>query len=183
MSYKDVAKIPKVGKKPVEKRDPERVVLVYPVDEQQTDAEKTKKLIKETLAPKEDRIQIRSVRKVTKGGVVVDAGNKSGALKIKEIARRVPTLRVTEPKKPNPRVLIYDVDRNLEEEEIKECIYKQNLEELGFTEEDREARPRREHLLEAGRVYIDFAACRVVDQLVITRCFRCQGYGHVTRVC
>lgn len=206
LSYREVAKIPKVGRKAVEQRDPERVVLFYPTDENQTDAEQTKKLLKETLAPREEKLQIRSVRKVTKGGVVVEAGNKSGAIKIKEIARRVPSLKITEPKKLNPRVLIYDVDRDMEEDDVIRCIYQQNLEDHGVTMNEMNKGFRicyrtgrrdndvvnlvvevdakiREILLEAGRVYIDFAACRVVDQLAVTRCFRCQGYGHVKKVC
>lgn len=143
---------------------------------------------------------------MTKGGVVVKAGNKTGAINIKEIERRIPPLKVTEPKKLNPRILIYDVDRSLEDDEIIQCIYQQKLEEQGITMAERNKGFRvcyktgrrdqdvvnivaevdckiREVLLEAGRVYIEFAACRVVDQRAITRCFWCQGYGHVTKVC
>lgn len=42
-SYREALKMPKVGRKPVEKRDPEKVVIVYPTDETQTDAEKRRK--------------------------------------------------------------------------------------------------------------------------------------------
>lgn len=131
---------------------------------------------------------------------------KSGAQKIRYITARIPTLRVTAPKKLNPRVTIFDVDREMEEKEIINCIWKQNLEECGIMQDEMkkgfkicyktgrrdlvvvnivaevEAKLR-EDLLETGRVYIDFAACRDVDQIGGTRCFRCQGYGHVARLC
>lgn len=93
MGYSAAVKAPKVGKRPVEKRDPECVVFMYPADESKTDAEETKRLVKETLAPKE-KLQIRAFRKVTKGGVAVEAGTKIGATKIKELASRVPTFRL-----------------------------------------------------------------------------------------
>ena len=85
-------------------------------------------------------------------------------------------------------------------------MYKQNLEEAGVKRTEMaegfricyktgrrdlpvvnlvvEVAPKiRETLLDAGRVYIDFAACRVVDHLSVTRCYRCQGYGHGVKFC
>ena len=85
-------------------------------------------------------------------------------------------------------------------------MYKQNLEESGVKRTEMadgflicyktgrrdlpvgnlvvEVSPKiRETLLDAGRVYIDFAACRVVDHLSVTRCYRCQGYGHGVKFC
>jgi hypothetical protein len=41
----------------------------------------------------------------------------------------------------------------------------------------------RELLLENGRVYIDYDSCRIVDFYHISRCYRCQGYGHVQKFC
>lgn len=46
VTYRDVVRAPMVRRKPIEKRDPEKVVLVYPKDETQTDAEVAKKLLK-----------------------------------------------------------------------------------------------------------------------------------------
>lgn len=205
-TYKDVLKAPKVGRKQVQPRDLEKVVLVYPTDENKTDSEATKKIVVESLAPKSEGIQIRALRKVQKGGVVVESGTKSGAIKIREITNKIPSLKIVAPKQLNPRVMIYDVDRSLTDEEIKSCVWKQNLEGTGITEEKLnkgfnivfktgrrdldvvnlviEMDPEiRIPLMEAGRVYIDFAACRIVDHLSVSRCFRCQGYGHVAKVC
>lgn len=41
----------------------------------------------------------------------------------------------------------------------------------------------REILLQEGRAYIDFAACRVADHLAISRCFKCKAYGHIAKYC
>ena len=187
-------------------RDAEKVILVYHKDETKTDSEETKKALKEVIAPKDLGIQPRAIRKVQKGGVVVESGTRRGAQKIREIAGRVEKLKIAAPRKILPKILVYDLDRELTDEDIGEYMFKQNLVEAGVKRAELaegfricyrtgrrdlpvvnlvvEVSPKiREILLDAGRVYIDFAACRVVDHLSVTRCYRCQGYGHGVKFC
>ena len=103
-------------------RDAEKVVLVYQKDETKTDSEESKKVLKEVIAPKDLGIQIRAIRKVQKGGVVVESGTRQGAQKIREIAGRVDKLKIAAPRKILPKMLIYDVDRELTDEDIAEYI-------------------------------------------------------------
>ena len=185
-SYSQAASsLPKVGKKTVVPRDAEKVVLVYQKDESKVDSEETKKVIKQVIMPKESGIQIRAIRKVQKGGVVVESGTRKGAQKIRELASRVETLKIAAPRRILPKMIIYDVDRDLVDSEIQDYMYKQNLEEAGVKKKEMEdgfricyrtgrrdlpvvnlvveVSPKiREILLDAGRVYIDFAACRCV---------------------
>ena len=205
-SYAGVTKMPpRVGKKIVAPRDTQKVVLVYPKDETITDSEVTKKMFKEVLAPKEQGLQIRAVRKVQKGGLAVESGTKKTAQKIKDITTGHDRLKAMAPKKILPKAMIYDVDKTLPDEEIKDLIYQQNLAEHGVKKEEmaglkilyrvgrRDAEtvnlvvelvPKiREILLAAERVYIDYDSCRIVDFYHISRCYRCQGYGHVQKHC
>lgn len=93
-SYAGVTKMPlKIGKKIVVPQDAQKVVLVYPKYEQITDSEVTKKIVKEVLAPKEQGIQIRAVRKVQKGDLAIESGTKKCAQKIREIATNNERLR------------------------------------------------------------------------------------------
>lgn len=203
-TYGEVLKAPKVGKKPIPARDQDRVLLIYPTDKN-INAEQTKKIIKESLEPRKDKLQLRNVRKTQRVAVVVETGSREDAKKIRTITEKMPMIRVESPKKIKPRLMIYDVDRSLEEADIKECIFLQNLEDRGIKEEDMEdfkicfktgrrdldvvniiveVSPKiRDVLMDIGRVYIDFASCRVVDHLSISRCYRCQGYGHVAKTC
>ena len=93
-----VGTLPKVGKKTVVPRDVEKVVLVYHKDESKVDSEETKKVIKEVIKPKESGIQIRAIRKVQKGGVVVESGTRQGAQKIRELAGKVESLKIAAPR-------------------------------------------------------------------------------------
>lgn len=70
-------------------------------------------MLKETLAPKSEGLQIRAVRKVQKGGIAVETVSKSGAIKIREITSKINTLGIAEPKKILPKVLICDLEREL----------------------------------------------------------------------
>lgn len=104
-------------------RDAEKVVLVYQKDETKVDSEETKKAIKEVIMPKESGIQIRAIRKVQKGGVVVESGTRKGAQKIRELAGRVETLKIAAPRRILPKMIIYDVDRDLVDGEIQDYTY------------------------------------------------------------
>lgn len=210
ISYASAAKmqtaLPKVGKKTIAPRDVEKVVLVYPKDEKVQDSEATRKLVKESIKPREEGIQIRAVRRVQHGGLIIESGSRASAQKIRDIASRTETLRTAAPKKILPKVLIYDLDRQLKDEEISEFICSQNLMEHGIDQRQMkdgfkivyrtgrrdlptvnivaEVDPKiREILLASGRVFIDYDSCRVVDYLHVTRCFNCQGYGHSAKYC
>ena len=182
------------------------MVIVYQKDETKIDSEETKKALKEVITPKDMGLQIRSLRKVQKGGVVVESGTRQGAQKIREIAGKVEKLKIAMPRKILPKMIVYDVDRELQDGDIAEFMFKQNLEEAGIKQTEMEEGFRvcyrtgrrdmpvvnlvvevspkiREVLFDAGRVYIDFAACRVVDHLSVTRCYRCQGYGYGIKFC
>lgn len=104
------------------------------------------------------------------------------------------------------QVQIFDVDREMKEEELVNCIYKQNLEDAGYSEMEVKDRivPKfrlekrdadvcnwvlecsskiREELLERERLYVEYSTCRVKDFLAVPRCFKCQGYGHLVKHC
>ena len=207
-TFADVAAAPrpKIGKKEVVPKSIEKTVLVYPTDETKEDSDEVKRSIKEIIKPKEDGWQIRAMRKVRKGGVAVEAGSVKTITKIKEVVSTKPNIKCVEPSRRQPMVQIYDVDNDLTEEELKKCLYKQNLEDAGISEKQVrdevkfrfktgrrsedicnwvvECPPKiRDELISRQRIYIDFASCRVADYLAVARCYMCQEYGHTQRFC
>lgn len=141
-----------------------------------------------------------------KGGVAIEAGTTKTVVKIREAAKKGKSIKCVEPTRLKPRVQVYDVDTEISEEEFVKCLFRQNLEDNGFTEKevtegvrvcfktgkrDRdvynvvlECAPKiRNELISKGRIYVEFPSCRVVDFLGVSRCFKCQGYGHVEKYC
>lgn len=93
MTYGEALKAPKIGKKPIPARDQEKVLLIYPTDKNKN-ADEIKKMIKDTLEPRKDKIQVRNVRKTQRGAVVVETGSREDVKKIRTITEKIPTIRV-----------------------------------------------------------------------------------------
>lgn len=64
------------------------------MEEGEGDSEVTKEKVKKLITPKEGGLQIRSIRKVQKGG----GGYGKTVIRIKEAAKEVKTLKWVEPK-------------------------------------------------------------------------------------
>lgn len=94
-SFADVLSAPirKVGKKVVTPRPVEKTVFIYPSDSKKEDSEETKKMVKSIITPKNNGWQVKVIRKVRKGGVVIETGTEKTAQEIKEVAKTQPTLR------------------------------------------------------------------------------------------
>ena len=103
-----------------------------------------------------------------------------------------------------PRVIVYDVDRELDM--VTSVWHKNEGITAGYSEDDFGAefipqfQPGRardgvgpwvvsvspklyERLTLAGRIYAGLRACRVREYEAVTRCFKCQGLGHIGKVC
>ena len=141
-----------------------------------------------------------------KCGVAVEAGSSKTVARIKEVARTQPAIKCVDPSRRMPMIQLFDVDVDLDEAELKKCLYKQNLEDAGFSERQVkeevkfhfrtgrrsdevcnwvvECPPKiRDELISRQRVYIDFASCRVTDYLAVARSYMCQEYGHTQKFC
>lgn len=132
-TYADKVKRPTVMNKEIVQRGEGNVLLVYPTKEG-ADSEETKQVVKNVIEPKKEGIQIRAIRKVNKGGVVIEAGSKKSAIVIKEAARKVTEIRCVEPRRMKPRLQIFDVEKDVTEDVFMECMFKQNLEDMGISE-------------------------------------------------
>lgn len=172
------------------------------------DVEEFKSQIKLALRPKSKCLQIDKIFNTKQTGLVVIAGrdsDKKALLKDPDISKLG---KVSETiKLRNPRVIIKGVPRKVEDAEFTiveliECILAQNEEiELGHPEEcklafytGRRSEPRvnmvlevsprlRNMLVSRGHLYLNLDICKVEDFKDVTRCFRCQRFGHVQSKC
>lgn len=180
------------------------VIIFYPPEENSeptmtsAEAEADKKIIN----PKEDGFKIQRSRGVGRGGFLLQTKTREEKTKIMSDNKIVRSgLTVVEPGRVKPKVIIYDIPAGIDKNEVISCIWSQNLkdnlrqEEVAKNMKLIKARDNKEHfvyekkpeirniLVKEERVYIDYDRCRVKDFLDITRCYRCQVYGHIGRSC
>lgn len=187
----------------VNQRQPKRkVVLAYPNKEQSS--EETATQVKTNLARLSNDLRIHKLTNISKGGVAIQVQDEQQIAQIK--AALETTVEFREPKAKLPKLIIYDLPSEDTPEEVKERIYNQNFRDLRFTRQEFDGNtklvfktgPRdleicnwvvettreiREQFIAAGRVFYQVHSCKVADYQVVTRCYKCQRYGHVSKYC
>lgn len=106
----------------------------------------------------------------------------------------------------NPRVMVFDVDKELEADDIVKSLSTRNPDLVtGLRDEEIKENfiPRvrlkgspytsnwivevvpemYKRLMKSGRMYIGLRSCRIREHLGVTRCFKCQNLGHISKIC
>ncbi|KAH0944402.1 hypothetical protein HN011_012227 [Eciton burchellii] len=173
---------------------------------QSSNKEKSSRDVKEELMnkvnPRTDKIKIKGIRQTRTNSVVMEFDTRDDLQKFKEHPKLI-SLKIEEPKKRNPLMILYDVDSSLTASELKENIIQQNLHQHTVEEEDIVPRfktgPRnkptvhwviqmapsvRKYVLQQGnRPYMGFSSLKVRDFLQVARCLKCHDLGHVAKQC
>ena len=115
-------------------------------------------------------------------------------------------LRAAEPKRIDPRVVIYDVPYTLTDDVLMCSLHGKNLRGAGGSIDEFKRRAHvvrrwgkdgarvsnvivqlplacRDQLLSDGRVYVDWCSFKVSAYERIPQCFACLGYGHDAKDC
>ncbi|CAH0669302.1 unnamed protein product [Spodoptera exigua] len=155
------------------------------------------------------KLQVRSLRKTKNGGVIISTESKGDIEKLRQSTQLSSSgLSVDEPKKRNPRVVIIGVPSTMPDNEALTCLYHQNLAEklencsldsfLSATKMSHKSGRRdaatcnfvievtaatRKALMSQERVFINWSSCPVRDFTLVTRCYKCQQYGHAAKSC
>lgn len=101
-----------------------------------------------------------------------------------------------------PRAVIYDVPREMEPKDIQASIKKQNASRISKEEAEGikfcfktgrkdteeanwvvEVSPKTREKLLSGKLFIGWNACKVRDFVALSRCYKCQGFGHIAKHC
>lgn len=165
-----------------------------------------------TEDPKKLGVNVERMIK-TRRGLVVAVSSKNEVEKMMNSADlRKKGYVVTERVKKRPMIMIYDVEKGQEEADILKEMYGRNFVE-GMTEQEflraikirrkvkqqqrggnREKTERETWIVEVNgkifnscmkreRIYMRWEALRVKKYVDVVRCFKCQGFGHVGKVC
>lgn len=97
---------------------------------------RTTSAIKKVLAPQQDKLQIKKIVPIRRGGITTQAGTEKTAAAIREAAKKAHGIKCVDSKIRRPRLQIYDVNNDMKDEEFLSCLYTQNLQDLGVTEQE-----------------------------------------------
>lgn len=175
-------------------------VIVRPKDTQQK-CEKTYDDITGNIDDKE--VNVCNIRHVRNGGVLLSCNNTNDTMKVKQLVEskfgenydvQLPTIK-------KPRVLITNICDKINEEDIikelkgkNEALKDMNLElkkvikrkiraDTFFDvviEVDIETFKK---LLQIGTVYLAWRECKIEEHVHIKRCFKCNGFSHISSEC
>lgn len=164
--------------------------------------ETMKKEVQNCVDPKSEKLYIKQCKKIKTDKLLIETESARDAEVIPH--SQVLTEKgytVTKQTKKLPRIIIYDVPAELERDQLTDIIIKQNnletekhetinpLFKVGKNNSEivhwvLEVSPTiRNDLCYKKRIYIGWQRCRVADYLIVVRCYRCQGLGHIAKYC
>lgn len=192
-----VASSQRTRKKPERKPKPKREAVLIKPAEGKTYAEVLGE-IRVKIKPEDTNTVIKSIRQTKHGEVLMEIGK--GAEDKAEFAKQIQkVLGETANVKniiPMTTVEIRDLDSLTTAEEVKASLERDIKESIKVrititkpnSRQQRMAIVEMEEqdaskLLDIARIKIGFVYCRVRKWTVVTRCYRCLGYGHFRRDC
>ncbi|CAK9813079.1 Uncharacterized 50 kDa protein in type I retrotransposable element R1DM [Anthophora plagiata] len=155
-------------------RPPRNLITVYPAKNSAIkDSEETKKAIVNSMAPAQEKLKIRNVRNVNNKGVLIETETPEDLQNLMK----------------NSKLATAGL-KNLEK--LPSSKFAENF-KLAFKTGDKdrsrvnwvvEVSPDiRDTLKKSGRVFIDWYACHTQDFLTVSRCYKCQAFGHISKYC
>lgn len=180
------------------KYDP--VIVIKPKDINQGSQE-TSSTIKKRINP--IATAVTGIKKISKGGVVVECKDKEAVIKLKEeaTAKLGKDYVVSIPKQKLPKIKIVGLNDKLDTIEMKNKVLAQNsfLDEKAYINivhlaEDKKNRgcyfayaevdgDSYRKILNEQKLNIGWDRCRIYDAVNITRCFKCNQFGHKATDC
>lgn len=183
-------------------------VAVYPNDKLKS-SDETKNLVQNIIRPDEMKLHVRGVRKTKNGGVIISTETKQDADKLKHAVQMSTSgLTADEPIKRKPRITVVGVPTSLADADVFRFMYEQNIADtfpamsldtfladvkLSHKSGKKDAltcnfvievpAKIRRALISQARIFINWTSCPVRDFTLVTRCYKCQQFGHAAKSC
>jgi hypothetical protein len=132
-SYAEKVKMTRHRVAPKAVKPPWNVVIIRPdkEDSEIKPSEDAREAVFTLVNPRKKGIQVTAVRQISGNGLVVETTNPEGLQAFTENERlKEAGLKASTPQRKNPRMIMYDVPRDISEKEIQSCMKKQNQERL-----------------------------------------------------
>lgn len=175
------------------------VVIIKPKSKQNNLA--TKEDICKSVNPASLEVGMVEIKNIKDGGVVIRCQNKEDSGKIKDAAEKKLKKKysIKVPQLINPCIKIIGIEEEIEENDLKSCILKQN----SFIQHEKsyisvkvlkkmktkymciiEVDPLTyNRIMKEGRLSIGWNICKVFEYVNVHRCFRCAGFDHIAKDC
>jgi len=155
------------------------------------------------LKDKRNKLKVRNIRKLRNKGIAIEVNSQVDVDIINRSNLESVDLVITAPKKQNPNIVIYDVDKDCSRDELKEDFIEKNLpwstsqercdleQAVNFKYSFKSKNDRMVNwvvqlpgshfhkIINAERVFMGWKTYRIKEYINIVRCFKCHGYGHI----
>ncbi|KAF2902613.1 hypothetical protein ILUMI_03574 [Ignelater luminosus] len=169
---------------------------------------KVEELLKTSVQPSKLKIPIAKLKKIKSGEVIVECVNKNDVEKLKTIVDTSQELKSKEIIKGNPRIILQNIDKNLDKDSLLETICKNNRDlvescggidqfnkqvkekfRLGGRDKDKcvsvildvTSKARKEFL--KRRIMLEWESVYAKDYISLMQCFKCYRFGHKSDKC
>lgn len=180
------------------KRKPSKPLFILrPIDAEQT-SDATQAELRNVIDPIASNI--RGTRQIKNGGVLITCEDSSSSSKCQEdlILKLGEKYNVKPLQQNRPLLKIVGLYAKMSEDQLVSSICAQNdscdensriklvemkIHQNGVTAIIETDITSYENILITGRLNVEFERCRVFPYIRITRCFKCQEYGHIAKYC
>lgn len=149
--------------------------------------------LKQSLDPV--KVKFQKLRKFPKGGLAIECGNLGESKEVERIVKEKMGEKydVSVPELKNPRVKIIGIENELSADELVKVVKDQNdwladgdVQVINLFKTKRNNytaileldADSFEKCMRANRIKIGWSMCRLVEDLNVFRCFKCNGYNH-----
>jgi hypothetical protein len=170
------------------------------------------------LFSQKQKVGVKNIKNIAKGGIVLAFDNENDCIKtIETINANTEDLTATKPKSRAPKLVVYNVSEDINEDNLVSIIIESNSVLKRFLESQNidiknkeeiepliktkfkfrrkssndnntwvlEISPKlRKAIFDNMRsILIGWKSCKFADYIPITRCFKCNGFGHIKANC
>ena len=170
-----------------------------------TSSEETKEILMKSFVPSEENIRISGLKKTSNNQVILETTRMEEMQRVlKSKKLKAANLKASLPVKRRPLLIVYGVSAELDEEKFLLELRRQNFQhmpeekyktEVKFSHKTGKRNLENDHrvievtltiretLLKQGSAYLGWTSHRVKDYVSVSRCYKCQSFGHVSKFC
>lgn len=198
-TYAEITKKPERKRSLSRKREDSVVALIYPKAD--VESEVTRDEVKKSINPIQLGMGIKRVKKIAKGGVLMGLNNDTDYNKLALDIDSNDNLRenyvIKKAEKLRPKIIVYTLQSELEDEEIINCLEAQNgilkesnckLEFIMKSSRGKNAIIALEsesfnQIIKKGKINIKWGRFNIREYIRPLQCYNCYKYGHLAKFC